>query len=102
MTTCKYCDSMNVRWKNIAKNGDPEKWELWTVEGGVFMWKHDCGFKGLSNCKYCHETIRWKEFFDTVKGTHFKPYHKHKDEEHACKWSRIKNLPLDERPRNWR
>lgn len=29
MTTCKYCDSMNVKWKNIAKNGDPEKWELW-------------------------------------------------------------------------
>lgn len=100
MPTCKYCNSSNVKWKNTARSGDPDKWELWTVGDGIFMWKHNCGFTGLSSCKTCGESIRWKEVFH-IDGVTYKPYHHTRDEEHACKWSKIKHLPKSKRPNYW-
>lgn len=98
MPTCRGCGSQAVKWENVASRGEPEKWALWTTEEGSFLWKHDCGFKGESNCNGCDKLIRWKECFDTVKGNHFKPYDHTKNQEHHCKWKHIKHLPPKNRP----
>lgn len=98
MSNCKFCGSFNVKWKDVSAKGESPKWELWNCEEGFPpSYKHDCGFRSISSCKKCGELIRWKECFDTMKGTHYMAYHHHKNERHACKWKHIKHLDPKDR-----